>query len=368
MAVLLSQCRCDYVGILPNPAQHSGYSNSLQSAKILTKLPEAFSRCQFLPGVNPNSNPDTARVIHNAGCDETTMRFTPLLTLPIMLGLSTAALLHTDRLQAEPLLRADADIVYNDNINNGATTDQKKSDTAASIQVNLGQVFALDGDAALSLAGTLAAQKFNHYDGLDNTALGVLASYSRKLGLGRDVPRLSLSASAAHADYRNSVRDGWAYQGNVGISQYLSERWQAHLAYIVYRFDSDSSTTEAANLSGAAFDQIAHSIAVDTTYFYDSRTALMVGYSRRSGDVTATTRPGLGVYRVSSAIEDDDVFGEGFYAYKLRAITHDIYAGLSESVGEHSSINLRYLRRLSYGREDFNYYNSIFSLSWLYAY
>jgi len=276
--------------------------------------------------------------------------------------------MHANTLQAEPLLRLGADVVYNDNVNNGAVADQKKSDTSASIQLNLGQIFALDDDAALSLAGTLAAQKFNHYEGLDNTSAGVLANYSRKLGLGRDAPRLSMSASAAHADYRNSVRDGWAYQSNIGISKYLSERWQARLTYIVYKFDSDSSTAEVPNLSGAAFDQIAHSVAVDTTYFYDSSTALLAGYSRRSGDVTATTRPGRDIYRVSSAIEEDDVFGEDFYAYKLRAITHDVYVGLSESVGDHSSVNLRYLRRLSYGREDFDYYNSIFTLSWLYAY
>jgi hypothetical protein len=260
------------------------------------------------------------------------------------------------------------DTVYNDNVNNGAVADQKKSDTAASMQLNLGQVFALDDDAALSLAGTLAAQKFAHYDGLDNTAVGALASYARKLGLGREAPRLSLSASAAHADYRNSVRDGWAYQGNIGVSKYLSERWQARLAYIIYKFDSDSSTAEVPNLSGAAFDQIGHSVAIDATYFYDSSTALLAGYSRRSGDVTATTLPGRDIYRVSSAIEDDEVFGEGFYAYKLRAITHDVYVGLSEGIGEHSSVNLRYLRRLSYGREDFDYYNSILSLSWIYDY
>lgn len=274
----------------------------------------------------------------------------------------------TNPLQAEPVLQVSAAATYDNNVNNGSIAADRKADTVAAVQLKAGRIFDLPADASLSLAGTLDTQKFLRFDGLDHTSVGALASYSYKLGLGRDVPRIIFSTSAAHASYRNAIRDGWLYQGTMGIGKRWSERWTSQLTYLFDRVDTDSNSAEVPNLSGAAFNQIAHSIAVDSTYFYSATTALTFAYTRRSGDVTATTRPGPGIYRVSSALAEDDVFGDEFYAYRLRALSQDFSVALSEGVSDRSSVNLRYQRRLSNGRGDFNYYNSMLNASWLYSY
>jgi hypothetical protein len=271
-------------------------------------------------------------------------------------------------LGAQPVVQVTTALDYDDNWNFASRSDEKKDDVAGSLQAVLGWSFALPDDSTLSLAGTAKAQYFDRYDDLDHTDAGVSATYSRKLGLGGEVPRVWLSTAASHAHYKGSVRTGWLYDTTAGIDKWCGERWQLQATYNYFRRNANAGEEAPPGFSAQVFDQQAWTVGVSATYLFSDSTAGIFGYARRDGDITATTRPGRDVWLASDAIAEDEAFGDEYYAYRLPAVAHDFYLELSQGIGAHNSINLRYQYRTADGRGGFDYENNMARLSWVYAY
>jgi hypothetical protein len=143
------------------------------------------------------------------------------------------ALTGSSCIGAQPLLQASTALDYDDNWNYASRSSEKEADTAASAQAALGWNFVLPDDGTLSLAATAKTQHFERFEELDHTDGGMLATYSRKLGLGGEVPRIWLSTAASRARYRSDVRTGWSYEATAGVDKWFGERWrlQATCAY-----------------------------------------------------------------------------------------------------------------------------------------
>lgn len=232
----------------------------------------------------------------------------------------------------------------------------------------MGQFFPLGDDGNLTLAGNFEGHRFNHYDGLNNFDAGASVNYKTKLGLGVTAPWLRLYGSGTRLEFNNNVRDGWLYRSGIAIGKRFDERWSTALDLLFEKRTADETKRLLPNFSGAVFDQIGHSLLFSANYLCGNSTALSFEYGWRSGDIAATTKPSYGIYSASTAIAEDSVFGADEYAYKLHAISRSFGLGISKDLSQHSSLNLKYQRRLAYGTNDFNYYNSIVTANYLYNY
>ncbi len=108
-------------------------------------------------------------------------------------------------------------------------------------------------------------------------------------------------------------------------------------------------------------------MGLGATWLFSDSTAVILGYARRDGDITATTGE-IDAQDSFDAIAEDEAFGDEYYAYRLQAVAHDLHVELSQGIGAHNSINLRYQYRMAEGRGGFDYENNMARLSWVYAY
>src|SRR5438128_1633506 len=70
----------------------------------------------------------------------------------------------------------------------------------------------------------------------------------------------------------------------------------------------------------------------------------------------------------SAAATDDPVFGDKAYAYKLKATSHILSLGLSKEINRRCSLNVGVQRQLTYAAGGYDYYGSVFNVTYLYGY
>lgn len=269
---------------------------------------------------------------------------------------------------AEPLVNAEAGALFDSNVSNGQIRSDIKSDTAAYAAASIAEVVPIGDNSRVTLTGAIEAQSFVHYSELNRTAPQIAVAFRTKSGLGADTPWLRISAAATRLYVHSDLRSGWLYRGGAAIGKRVNERWSLDAEYAAEKRTANSGEEEVPGLSAQVFDQSSHSLLFGANYVFSDATVLRLGYTRRSGDVTATTKPAKNIYYASSAIAEDNIFGEDGYAYTLYAVTHTFAATLSYELDRHSALNLSYRRQISHGVNDFNYYNNIAGLSYSYRY
>ena len=259
-------------------------------------------------------------------------------------------------------------IAFDSNVSNGQYSGDVKSDTALNIAATASNAWSVGKNARFSADGKLAAQAFDHYHALNNIAPEIAAAFKVKSDLGAQAPWLNVAAAASQLYANSKVRRGAQYRASVAIGKQIDPRWSARGEY---RFDkrvAEHGDSEVANLATDVFSQIGHTAAANISYLFNSAAVLQFGYARREGDVTATTLPYYAVYRISSAIAEDDAFGDERYAYRLHAVTHSITGTFSLELDRHSALNFSLRRNITHGAGNFNYYNSGFAIDYSYRY
>jgi hypothetical protein len=112
-------------------------------------------------------------------------------------------------------------------------------------------------------------------------------------------------------------------------------------------------------IGGDCWDIDGHSLSLDAVYDVSERLAIVLGYTRRMGETTATTRIGPAVFEASDAIAPDVVFGADRFGYRVDADTNIFAAGLSLAIGDHASLNAGYEYQDSNADRGFEYANHI---------
>jgi hypothetical protein len=259
-------------------------------------------------------------------------------------------------------------MAYDNNIGNARFRSDIRGDFALNLGTSQGVVAQINDTDSVTLTGDLKGQSFHRFSGMSNLSLGATLGYRRKIGMGATAPWLSASTSAARLKFQNEVRDGWQYAAVIRAGRRVDEHWDLNAEYRFEKRTGDNENPEVPGISGAVFDLRGHSLGLNAGYAWNDKTLLSMSYSYRAGDVVSTSRPNAGIFLVSSAIAEDPVFGEGAYAYRLRASTQLVSLRLSQAIGGNASINLGLQRQFTHGDGGNTYNTNLVDLSYLYSF
>jgi long-subunit fatty acid transport protein len=222
------------------------------------------------------------------------------------------------------------------------------------------------GNYSVTVGGDLGGEAFRRLTGLNNASLEGVLQLKRKWGLGAFAPWARAAVSAGRSSYDDSYRNAWDYRTTLAAGRRIDERWNL---WIEYAFDDRAATPQARvepELSGDAYSQTSHSIAVNVEYSLNESAFLAVGLSGRRGDVVSTASESDAVYDVSRALAEDPAFGPDAYAYKLAGTTFGFRLGINFSPTAHSLLGLgfeRFNTRVGGGN---NYAKSVVQITWNY--
>jgi hypothetical protein len=282
--------------------------------------------------------------------------------LPVLAaGISGSAL-------AERISDFDGTVAYDGNLNNAQFRGDIRGDLALNLGTSQGLFAQINDSDSMTLTGDVKGQAFRRFTGMNNLSLGASLGYRKKIGTGPTAPWLAASVSAARLKFQNEVRDGWQYAAAIRAGRRFDEHWDFSAEYRFEKRTGDNLPPEVPGISGAVFDLRGHSLGLNAGYAWNDKTQLSATYSYRRGDVVSTSQPGPGIFSVSSAIAEDPVFGEGMYAYRLRAATQLVSLRLSQAISGSSSINLGLQRQFSYGDGGNNYFKTLVDLNYTYSY
>ena len=276
-----------------------------------------------------------------------------------------AALAATDGARAHWSFDGQVGLGYDDNLGNARSGSDMLGDHALSGALTATQTHYLESGDSFSWGGRLAAERWSHYRGLDNMALGGTLSYRRKLALGPYAPWWRLAWSTAALSYRQDQRNAWLHQADFTAGKRFSERCNAALSLHLEKRDADSQPREAPGISGDAYSQLARAIGLSAEYAINGQWQLSLGGLVRRGDVLSTSTRYREVFLAAKAIADDPALGENRYAYRLNGTSYLVNAGLAWTLSADTHLAVGLQRALTHGEGHNNYAKNAFSLSWM---
>ena len=262
----------------------------------------------------------------------------------------------------------DAGFLHDGNLNNAELAQDIRSDRAVTASLSAGQFMQLDRDHSLTVTADVKGEIYHRFSGMNNIAAGATLGVRRKLGVGAAAPWLRLSASAARLDFNEDVRDGWLFRAGLSGGKRVAERWELLAEYSFEKRTGDDETPVSRNLPGNVFDLQSHAAAFDVRYSLSEKTLFFVGYTWREGDVVSSSVPNAKIFRASTALARDPVFGAGISAYKLDAITRTISVGASQALSPRAALNLSYQRQMTHGAGDNNYFKNVFTATYAHGF
>jgi opacity protein-like surface antigen len=271
------------------------------------------------------------------------------------------------------LFDASTELHFNDNIFNGEDDFDIKSDTSLSADASAGRYWQLTDNAGLVLVGTAGLEHYRRFTKLSNARLGVSSSLNYKFGLGLQAPVLNLNGSLNYRDSRDFTRDAWQGTVGLGVSKHITDRLEMRLSY-QYAVDSSDDVVDIPvvvsllNVHGDVYDLTSQQLALKFNYTLTNRLLIFGGYTRRHGDVVASTRLNFKIFEVSDAIAFDQAAGPNIVAYRLNARSNIYSLGLSWALTDHASLNANYQRWHTRTSGGFIYDNNNVFINLIYAY
>ena len=262
--------------------------------------------------------------------------------------------------------QAEIELRHDDNLTKAKMTRDVKDDMAVAATASSSKAYQLSEHGRLNWTAKLAGTAYRRYQGLDNLDAGLDLTYRYKWGLGATVPELHASASATRLEYHDSARTGWLYAAEVGFAQRLTARAGVQITYQIEQRHSDNSGTRVRpTIPANVFDLNSHTAMLGGDYALTPEYVLAAAYGYRSGDIVSTTLRNLPIFRVSSAIAADPVFGPGQVAYTLKALTQSVNVGLSRVLNDQASVTLGYAHIYSRAAGGIDYGSNLIQLTYL---
>jgi hypothetical protein len=195
----------------------------------------------------------------------------------------------------------------------------------------------LDHDRALGMHSrllwrtTLDVEAYERHQDLTQAKLGGQLRLSTR-GDGFYSPLLALWVSAAYAEYGSRIRSGSEFRLGASVQEHLTTRIGARLGTQV-------SSRQA---RGRAFDLTAWSLALDLDWRPLTAWTIYTGYQFRDGDLVSTSVPRPMLITYAEAVEYDDAFGPGEYAYRLDARSDIVTLGLNYACSPGLALDLQW--------------------------
>jgi hypothetical protein len=267
---------------------------------------------------------------------------------------------------ADWIAHGEAGVAFDSNLNNAQLKQDIHDDASVRATLTAGQLLQLDRNFSLTLTAGVNGETYQRFSGMSNVSLGGTVALRRKFGLGSAAPWLRVSGSAARLQFNNDIRDGWLVRGSVAGGKRFAEQWEVQARYDLERRTGDRAARVIPTIPGNVFDLRSQTIALDLRYSASETTLLFGGYAWRDGDVVSTSTPNFKIFRASSAISPDPVFGPNNFAYRIDAMSHIATLGVSQGIGQRSALNVSYQRQMTHAERDNNYFKSIFAASYSY--
>jgi hypothetical protein len=265
-------------------------------------------------------------------------------------------------------LATEAGVRRDSNVGNAQSYSEIVADTVTSVRVSVFQLFPLGEDYIVTVGGDLGGESFHTLDGLSNASLQGVFALKKKWGLGAFAPWARIGASAGRTDYRDGYRNAWVYRATLASGRRLDARWNLWADYAYERRAANSQEELVPGLSGDAFSQNSHTLAVNVEYALSERFVLGLRASGRHGDVVSTTEPNARAYYSAKALAEDPAFGDEDYAYRLIGTTWGFRAGISYSPAAHTLLGFGFSHFETHADGDNRYMKSIPELTWDYQF
>lgn len=245
--------------------------------------------------------------------------------------------------RAEWLIDVDAGSLFDSNVNNGYEHEDIRADGALTFNGAGSYVATLSGADSLTLSADARSEVYHRFHGLNVLGGGGTAAYRHKFGLGSEAPWIRFSAAVAADDYRSDIRDGDRIALVAELGRRFSTSFDTAFGLTYERRYAKNDEPVVPGISGAVFDIRGQSIYARAGYAVDDRLLVGALLTLRRGDVVASTRPALEIFRASEAIAADPTFGPDFFAYRLRGTTATAELTASWALDDRSSLNVGYV-------------------------
>ncbi|MCB1954988.1 MAG: hypothetical protein KDG55_04895 [Rhodocyclaceae bacterium] len=251
--------------------------------------------------------------------------------------------LHAASAPAALLDQAGLELRLDDNLARAELERDITGDVALAASAVGSAGYQLGDSDRLKLSVDLSATAYRRYVGLDMASLRLTASHRHKFGLGAYAPALSLSASVARQEFRDSARTGWHYELDAALSRRISPRLELQLGYgFQMRRADDEDPRVVPFIAANVFDTSSRHLRIRANALITPRYLVSAGYAIHKGDIISTTLRNLPIFLASDAIAADPTFGPERFAYTLTAMTHDVQLSISRLIDDTASMSLGY--------------------------
>jgi hypothetical protein len=201
---------------------------------------------------------------------------------------------------------------FDDNVTNAPNAADVRESGFASAGGNVDYQRALSLYTTLLVRGSVQAEYWNSFDGLNNGKATVMARMLYRGDGDFWTPTWAAWLSAAAWEFDSEIRDSNEYRGGVFLTENLTTEVSGRIALNYTLRESE----------GLVFDVSGASASLNLDWRPAPRATVYTGYQFYDGDVTSTATPSLWIGLAADAIEPDDAFGGlagGLRAYRLDA-------------------------------------------------
>ncbi|WP_420264906.1 hypothetical protein [Candidatus Magnetominusculus dajiuhuensis] len=258
---------------------------------------------------------------------------------------------------------------YRNNINYMFAYDEKRGDFVTSPAISLGRYYQLGEYTRLRLTADISSEVFGLYHRLDSILAGPSFVLVQKLGIGHEIPWISLKGSASYLTVSDSNRDSVIYTAGINAGGYVSERIDLQAGYLFTARRGKGLKAAEDGASGRVFDLNSHRISLIANFLIAPSLVITPGYSFNTGDfVSSACRDYVSeIKEYSKANTLDNDYGEPMWTYKMHGHSHQLTFGASYALTGHLSLNAGYSYVLGQAN-GWKYYENIEKFAVMYSY
>ena len=275
--------------------------------------------------------------------------------------------------QSNDFLDVTLAVHHDDNIGRALLSSDRHGDENLELALSGGRLFQLRNQDSLTLFGSLAANRFQQFNGLDSNALNLGANLQHKFGLGAYAPAISTGLSWTRHDSDTKVRKRDLVELSLDYRKRLSPAWDL-AAGLAYEFNQglDDGAEYASKYSPKNdiydFEQASAFASLD--YTFRNFSSLSASYSYVDGNtVSSALAPNPALLAIADALAPDRAFpappGRMIVAYTLATKAHMFALNWSMPIGRDSSFTAGFSRQQIEARRGVDYSNDRVSLTFM---
>lgn len=273
---------------------------------------------------------------------------------------SGSATKKQDSHEHEPLLRYSYEISVadDDNIRRAQNDKDIREDASLTLKFKARGGAALGRTSMIAYGGSLAFEKFDVFDDLDNLTFDANIKYRFAGSAKFTAPVYTLGAKLGGIDSESEMRDSTTFSLSFDINKRITTALRLTSGV---GFNSRESKSEV-------FDTSESRIFINLDLNLSRSALIYTTYSFITGDIVSSASPALEFINAADAIEPDDAFGGSAFnqfAYKLDADTNVIALGYNHILTRSMSMDLSYQFVDSQAAGDIEYERNILRASLL---